>query len=391
MKLYCFNPEHDLAIANGNENFQAPESALLLASDLSLLPAWYAEEGSMVMSEQVLDTGVLPVGLEVECVAPYSGGIPAHCTVEPWGWDAALRKGLMNVGVHEGVLPSVERLQVYRRLAHRRSASIAMEYVRARAERPDRLPNAAVELQSMGEVHLFAQSHAEVVLKSPWSGSGKGVFWSRGALTQSLTGWCQRVMERQGSVMGEVAMERIQDFAMEYRVRNGVATFAGYSLFITEGSGIYRGNRLMSNEGIVRALGRWVSEEYLQWINDTMRAFVNEHIAPLYDGYVGVDMFVYRGANGEVCIDPAVEINLRMTMGMVARLIYDRYVHGESSGWFVIDHEPPGQLLRDHNIKRNTMPMVMREGRLAEGYVSLCPVLPNTVYRASVLLSEHGK
>lgn len=73
MKLYCFNPEHDLAIANGNENFQAPESALLLASDLSLLPAWYAEEGSMVMSEQVLDTGVLPVGLEVECVAPYSG------------------------------------------------------------------------------------------------------------------------------------------------------------------------------------------------------------------------------------------------------------------------------------------------------------------------------
>ena len=41
-------------------------------------------------------------------------------------------------------------------------------------------------------------------------------------------------------------------------------------------------------------------------------------------GYVGVDQFICRRAGGgELLYNPAVEINLRMTMGHVARNIYD--------------------------------------------------------------------
>lgn len=388
MKLYVFNPEHDLAIANGNENFQAPESAMLLASDLSLLPAWYADEGSFVISEQLFNPQTIPDGLNVQIVAPYSDNIPSHCAVEPWGWDASIRKQIIATGVNSTSMPDLSRLDIYRGLSHRRTASFAMEYLRSQSQTPDILPQPAIELKTPNEVMRFAASHDEIVLKSPWSGSGKGVFWSKGPLTQSLNGWCQRVIEKQGCVMGEVAMDRIQDFAMEYKTKDRSTNFAGYSLFITEGSGIYRGNRLMSNTAIEHELQRWIDLNHLHWIQEKLQNFINERIAPYYDGYVGVDMFVYR-ENQNICINPAVEINLRMTMGMAARIIYDRYVHCNSSGWFYIDHEPPGQLLSDHENKCVSEPMQLKDGKLSKGYMSLCPIESNTVYRASLLLTDN--
>lgn len=388
MKLYCFNPEHDLAIANNNENFQAPESAMLLSSDLALLPAWYADNNSQILSEQPFVPYLAPAGLKVETVAPYSDLVPSHCTVEPWGWDAAIRKYIIGVGVHPSSLPDRVRIERYRCLSHRRTASKAMEYIIASATDSSLLPTPAVELTTMNEVRRFAAGHAEIVLKSPWSGSGKGVFWSKGPLTQSLAGWCQRVIDKQGCVMGEAAMDRIQDFAMEYRCRNGATQFAGYSLFFTEGSGIYRGNRLMSNDRIAAELQRWLPADTLQTVQIRTGDFISQYIAPYYDGYVGVDMFIYRNGH-DICINPAVEVNLRMTMGMVARIISDRYVAPGSTGWFSIDHEPPGQLLTDHNVKMHNNPMTLNaDGLLSSGYLSLCPILPSTVYRACVILSS---
>ena len=144
----------------------------------------------------------------------------------------------------------IEKIEEYKSLAHRRLTIDAMNYLRTRSIYPNSLPQLAVELTTMAEVNAFATKYKEVVFKAPWSGSGKGVFWSSGQLTPSLSGWCKRVIEKQGSVMGEVAYDRVQDFAMEFKVGRGDVAFAGYSLFFTEGSGIYRGNYLLSNEDI---------------------------------------------------------------------------------------------------------------------------------------------
>ena len=48
MKLHLFNPENDLAIADGNANYCAPPSALKIAYDLSTLPLWYANNEDAV-------------------------------------------------------------------------------------------------------------------------------------------------------------------------------------------------------------------------------------------------------------------------------------------------------------------------------------------------------
>ena len=46
--LYLFNPENDMALACGDPYYMAPASARRMAAELSMLPAWYAEEGETV-------------------------------------------------------------------------------------------------------------------------------------------------------------------------------------------------------------------------------------------------------------------------------------------------------------------------------------------------------
>ena len=41
MNLYLFNPENDLAIAFGGENYTPPPAAQLIGKELSALPEWY--------------------------------------------------------------------------------------------------------------------------------------------------------------------------------------------------------------------------------------------------------------------------------------------------------------------------------------------------------------
>ena len=43
--IFIFNPENDLALANGGPNYTAPPFAQQLRRDLQLLPAWYAPAG----------------------------------------------------------------------------------------------------------------------------------------------------------------------------------------------------------------------------------------------------------------------------------------------------------------------------------------------------------
>ena len=95
--LYIFNPEHDLALASGEMNYMPPASARRMASELALLPVWYAERGSAVLASSAYNLDYLkrmqelldiPVYLMTE---PELAAEPA-LDIRPWGWDAALRK-----------------------------------------------------------------------------------------------------------------------------------------------------------------------------------------------------------------------------------------------------------------------------------------------------------
>jgi len=398
--MFIFNPAHDLSLANDDPNFNPPLSARKLETDLSCLPVWFAPNGSLVWSSPE-NTGwlngwkrLLP-GLsctEITSVPDFQNISAIH----PWGWDKSIAKQLLvSTEAESGqrhalthLLPSENHLAEIKRLSHRRTAAKALHYLRSESGCNEILPLPAIEIQDLAAVEHYSKTHAGVIFKAPWSGSGKGLCWVRGSLSDSHRGWCRNVLEKQGSLMAEQIYDVAQNFALLFRCENGKASFAGYSLFETE-KGIYRSNSLLSDDAILARLSRFIQPQLLLAIRELLQPFIDEHIAPFYSGMLGVDMFIFND-NNTLRIHPCVEINLRMTMGAVARIFFDRFVSPGCSGRFSVDHCTERQALwQDHTLRKKNMPLIIENGKISSGYLSLSPVLPDTHYRVRVELASY--
>ena len=72
----------------------------------------------------------------------------------------------------------------------------------------------------------------------------------------------------------------------------GGMTFAGYSLFHTGKSGMYEGNRLLSNEAIRKQLSQYVPLEALTDLENCLKYKLSALVGTVYKGYLGVDMMI---------------------------------------------------------------------------------------------------
>lgn len=386
--LYLFNPEHDLALASGETNYMAPASARRMASELALLPMWYAEEGSAVLAPSAYNLDYVKkiqelLGLSVDLITEPELAIEQDLDIRPWGWDVALRKRLSVLGVDEVLLPSMGQLNDLREYSHRSKAVALLPELQLN----EYFCGESYYLKTPEEWKRFVEGRKECLLKAPLSGSGKGLNWCKGIFTPFISGWCTRVAASQGGVIAEPIYNKVEDFAMEfYSDGAGELTFVGYSLFHTGKSGMYEGNRLLSNEAIRKQLAQYIPLEALMDLENCLKYRLSALVGTVYKGYLGVDMMICRFPENEkpvFRIHPCVEINLRMNMGVIARFLHDRYVRPGSTGRFVIDYHPSeGEALQEHERMSATYPLESREGRVYSGYLPLVPVHRRSCYRA---------
>lgn len=386
--LYIFNPEHDLALASGETNYMAPASARRMASELALLPMWYAEEGSAVLAPSAYNLDYVKkiqelLGLSVDLITEPELAIEQDLDIRPWGWDVALRKRLSVLGVDEVLLPSMGQLNDLREYSHRSKAVALLPELQLN----EYFCGESYYLKTPEEWKRFVEGRKECLLKAPLSGSGKGLNWCKGIFTPFISGWCTRVAASQGGVIAEPIYNKVEDFAMEfYSDGAGELTFVGYSLFHTGKSGMYEGNCLLSNEAIRKKLAQYIPLEALMDLENCLKYRLSALVGTVYKGYLGVDMMICRFPENEkpvFRIHPCVEINLRMNMGVIARFLHDRYVRPGSTGRFVIDYHPSeGEALQEHERMSATYPLESREGRVYSGYLPLVPVHKRSCYRA---------
>ena len=394
--LYIFNPEHDLALASGETNYMAPASARRMASELALLPMWYAEEGSVVLAPSAYNLDYVKrmrelLGLSVDLMTEPELASERNLDIRPWGWDVALRKRLSVLGVDEALLPSVERLNGLREYSHRFKAVSLLPELQLN----EYFCGESYYLKTREEWKTFVEERDCCLLKAPLSGSGKGLNWCKGIFTPFISGWCARVAASQGGVIAEPIYNKVEDFAMEfYSDGTGEVTFMGYSLFHTGKSGMYEGNRLLANEAIRKQLSPYVHSEVLADLKNCLEYRLSALVGTVYKGYLGVDMMICRFPENErpaFRIHPCVEINLRMNMGVIARFLYDRYVHPDSTGRFVIDYHPSeGEALKEHERMSATYPLEIREGSVYSGYLPLVPVHKKSCYRAWIWVAPNN-
>ena len=383
--IYYFNPENDMALANFTPYYKAPAEIVRMADELAALPAWYAPEGSVVKVKREADIPCWERLCKGETPFPQVGWTTRWLSsvYVPWGWSPALVHTLLQAGVGSGFLPSGGALGEWRRLSGRVCAS---EVLRSFADEKGVCGESRV-CHTLEEVRKAWDGWGRCVLKAPWSGSGRGlVFLPCGVWPASAEGWAARILRTQGALMAEPIYDKVCDFAMEFRAGGeGKVSFVGYSLFETDAFGNYKGNLLASDAEIERRLVGYVPLETLHDVRRHLLRKLPEWLGGHYTGYLGVDMMICREEGYRV--HPCVEINLRMNMGVLARLFFDRYVHPAAQGCFRIEHYAGSEeALRFHETISQAYPVRLKDGRLAGGYLSLTPVCGNTRYQAYVCI-----
>lgn len=391
MKLYVFNPDTDMALADNEENYMAPASARRMAQDLALLPVWYAQPGSAVLAPSAYNADYLQkmkqlFPLSVQLVTEPELPDYADSQVLPWGWNPSFRKRMLKGGILERRLPTLDDLAECRSLASR-GFTVAL-FALFEFNKPIACTCGSHHLiEGEGEISVEIGKRFEdgYVFKSLWSGSGNGLRWGKGTLTKATANWCNRELAKHGAVLVEPIYNKVEDFAMEfYSDGQGKLVFTGYSRFTTDAKGRYRGNILVSDAEVEQGLQEYVLLESVVRIRERLQKGLEGIYEGRYTGPVGVDMMVCR-LDGEIPygIHPHVEVNLRMTMGIVAHHLYDNFVASGSKGIFNVDNYPSAEALRaQHEQDMRDYPLVVENGRIISGYLSLVPITPQSKYRA---------
>ena len=382
-KIYFFNPAHDMALANNTPFYKSPDEISRMAYDLAVLPAWYAGVGGKVKVDELNQADLLasqsPLLPQVHWTCEWENGI-----YEPWGWDPAVLYQLRSAGVDESVLPDERQMQRIRFLSSRQRCVDILAALRT----VEGTCGEAVVCGSEDDVNFYMSEMGEIILKSPWSGSGRGlVRVSSSTWNPSVSGWISRVLRTQGIVMAEPLYEKAVDFAMEFYADGcGEIFFVGYSLFETDSHGNYKENRLLSDEWIEQYLLSFIAPDVLRQIRVKLLVELSSLLGNGYEGYFGVDMMVCR-VGDEYRIHPCVEVNLRMNMGLVAHAVFARYLHSQSHGCFRIEYyRQAGNALDVHRTLHEKYPLKMVDGRVLSGYLPLTGVDVDTHYQAYIIV-----
>ena len=385
-KLFLFNPDHDLALAHERTHYVPPASAVAFATDAAPIVSWLTRDAAVLVPERPLPDEFLQQLQELrkECRWVTQRELPELPLekVVPWGWNYNIWERLKKWGVSDGALPTDTEITAIQQLSHRRTAAKAMLFLRDRAIRPERLPLPAHELHSLEEADQFFRNHGDVMFKMPWSGSGRGLRHVVGTMSTHQRGWIGQSIRKHGCIMAEPFLSVVQDFAMEF-VCDGDVRFEGYSLFETH-NGVYLSNTLMSDESIEKYLSQWIDIQILAEYRSLLTQFIQQEIAPSYKGCVGVDMFVYQ-KDGDFFVNPAVEMNLRMTMGLLANRFVREYMAPCATGKMSVEYRAgKGELYEEQQTLQKKFPPVFADGKLVSGSITLSPVWPETCYTVRV-------
>ena len=365
MTLHIFNPDHDLVLAAGNDHFTPPKAARDLYADLGFLPALWAKAGDLVLvadAEAAYERlrhikgrtkGVQLVDRNTLQRALASGTItPNQLDIAPWGWDKNVKELFVGIGVSEDVLPSDRWLEDVRTISSRQwmSQNILPELVsRLNNLYPSRFIGTSFVVQSTAQLHTLLQEHALVVVKAPWSSSGRGIRYIENKPDPSTEGWCANTIEKQGCITFEPYYNKIRDFGMEFNANaDGSIDYLGLSIFKTS-KRTYTGSLLATEDTKLEYLSQYIDVSILKAVAETITTMLSALLLNKYVGPLGIDMMLVKqeGTNN-LAIHPCVEINLRRTMGHVALSLSPSPL--EPQRLMSIDHSRGAYHLRLHTL-----------------------------------------
>lgn len=378
-KIHLFNPENDLALASGQRNYTPPSNAILLHNAGESLPLWYGNAGDkVIMNDKYLNwveetTDLFGIDIGIYNTSDNISGYE----LSPWGWSDNACQQFISAGIPSNIIPEKGKIDKIKDLSHRRTSIRIMTRLKEMLD--FKIPATPIEAHTIHDIEKFLQQHPYSFIKLPWSSSGRGITCSTSIPKQELIRRCAGMITRQGSVLCEQGLDKVLDFAMLFH-SDGISTVkhCGYSVFFTDNGTAYSGNIVTNERTIENHLSRFIPVEHLHATSTALEEILSEIISPHYTGYMGIDMMIYRMGK-EYFIAPCIELNLRMTMGVVAKQL-KRFIAPDADALF--------RIAFSNNIKQHAAP-VIENHILVKGNLSLIP--EHQAFEISLQISENEK
>ena len=384
--IYYFNPTCELAVANGSFSYMPPLLLQEMESDLSALPFIYATSGDIVLSEtppsETFKRMLKEAGFELpefnslsELKSSKNSGFDALC---PWGWSPASHFKLNDFKANcseEFISSPVAVWKEQYKTLYERATSLKLLNDLLENQAPEWMiekSGIGVIVKKLSEIEELVEKHQSLVIKAPLSSSGRGIQMIRKTeLNNSNRQWISGVLKQQNYLIAEPLLNKQIDLSFQFKITGSGLKYLGHSIFETNPNGQYKGTLLNASlKTTVPEADRSKFEEMVLVTADRLKQSLHQSdYLKFHRGFLGVDALIYL-EHDQLKMQPCIEINCRMNMGIVAMHLEKR-IAPESTGTFSLFSGKAGDFKRYATEQQKTNPIRLKDGKIISGFLPL--------------------
>jgi hypothetical protein len=385
--VFYFNPTCELAIANGSFSYMPPRLLRQFENDCSVLPFVFAKSGDFVLTDKIPSPDFIlklsDAGFEMPGFCSLdeliSRNVQPFGSIIPWGWSPAAHFILKDLKVkcasefqespvfnwkeeHKILFERITSLQFLTNFLQQNPLDFFIEEAFV-----------GTIVTEIEEIEKLLKRHLPLVLKAPLSSSGRGIqILRKPTLSNPNRQWVSGILNQQKYLIAEPYLDKIADISFQFRINDkNEPEYLGHSVFETNTNGQYKCSFIhpeIGNSGF--------SEIFLEtktMINITaarLKTALQQSVYAInHRGFTGIDALIYRDQGG-LKIQPCIEINSRMNMGILSMQI-EKKIHQNTKGKYELFYGSPGEFQKFATKKAYEHPLKTRNGKLSSGFLSL--------------------
>ena len=407
--IYYFNPTCELAVANGSPNFMASAKLRRFEDELSILPGVLAQPNDLVIvdrqppqqfKDQLESAGFAPpLFRTMENLLSDPSCIPDEIGfLFPWGWSPSAHKLLLpfksSCSSDFRNSPVSEWREIHHELYSRKTSLAILHRIIMTQHANNLLSDSDLpELCISHEQIITLQKRwGKVVVKSPWSASGRGLQVLRpNEYNQTNRQVISGIFKQQGYVVVGPWHHKVLDLSFQYfSFGNGSIEYKGLTSFSTDHAGRYAGNYIQEfPHDLPPEIDEFLKINIQEIQTEIQEVLIKSDYSTEYFGWFGVDGMIFRSAEGDLKFQPCLEINCRFTMGAIALKLRDQLAE-YSIGEFRIMHGIEGQFLQFCRQKMYKEKLIVKSGKIIQGFLPLTPALPNSCFGAYLRVTRNN-
>jgi hypothetical protein len=352
-KLFYFNPSCEMAVANGHTSYMPPQKINKFENDLEVLPLWLAAGKDLLLTRNPVDKIFTETLSKLGIAMPrFIQSVPQLnreniSELHPWGWSPAVHKKLEAFKAqcastwngnpmcswnetHKEMLSRLSGLELYEKF----EAKLAPEHTLLETPTKPLIVSSPEQLFDIQKSMSFP-----IVLKTPWSASGRGLFKiDKPGSTAFTNRHISGKLKQQGFLLAEPFLEKIQDVSFHFWSGKQGIRYLGCTFFKTDRAGQFLG--CYTHAPILEELKYFPLNESIEQAKQVLQqSLENMKLYTRYHGPVGIDAIFFRNKNNAVKLHPCIEMNLRYTMGLMNIRLTEKLQTKSRGFWQIVNIE----------------------------------------------------